>query len=66
MRLMPNANCQFDRKNWSIIKRNNSLSYIKIGIEILTFDDIEIEKNKFTAKSLIFKKDVYNEKSLYI
>ena len=32
---------------WNIIKHENLLSYIKIGKEILTFGDIEIEKKKF-------------------
>ena len=31
----------------NFIKHKNSLSYIKIGKEILTFGNIEIEKNKF-------------------
>ena len=31
----------------NIIKHKNLLSHIKMGKEILTFGDIEIEKNKF-------------------
>ena len=34
-------------KKWNIIKHKNLLSYIKMGKEILMFQDIEIEKNKF-------------------
>ena len=30
---------------WSIIKHKNLLSHIKMGREILTFGDIETEKN---------------------
>ena len=45
------------KKKQSIIKHKNLLSHIKIGIEILTFGDIEIEKNKFWE-------DIDNEKVL--
>ena len=39
----------------NIIKHKNLLSHIKMGKEILTFGDIEIEKNKFYChKSPIF------------
>ena len=36
---------RFDRKEHSIIKHKDLLSNIKMGKEILTFDDIENEKN---------------------
>ena len=38
------AKYQFDEKSWNIIKQ---LSYVKMGKEILTIGNIEIEKNKF-------------------
>ena len=41
-----NAKCQFDWKNWKIIKHKNLLSNTKIDKEILTFGDIEIGNNK--------------------
>ena len=40
-----NVKCWFIRKKLNIIK--HLLSYIKMGKEILTLEDIEIEKNKF-------------------
>ena len=47
------------------MKYKNFLSHIKIDKEILTFGDIEIEKNKFYHhKSCIFYKDVDIEKVL--
>ena len=41
------AKCRFDRKKRNIMKHKNLLSHIKMGKEILTFGDNEIEKNKF-------------------
>ena len=47
------------------MKHKNSLLQIKMGDEILTFGDIEIEKINFTAiKALFFKKDVNIKKVL--
>ena len=47
------------------MKHKNSLLEIKMGDEILTFGDIEIEKINFTAiKALFFKKDVNIKKVL--
>ena len=47
------------------MKHKNSLLQIKMGNEILTFGDIEIEKINFTAiKALFFKKDVNIKKVL--
>ena len=43
--LMQNAD--LSEKNWTIKNINNLFSYIKMGKEILTFGNIEIEKNKF-------------------
>ena len=42
----------------NIIKHKNLLSHIKMGKEILTFDDIETEKEIFftSIKVLFFKK----------
>ena len=34
-------------KKWNIIKHKNLLSRIKMGNEILKFQDIKIEKNVF-------------------
>ena len=46
-------------KKWNIMKHKNLLSSIKMGKDILTFGDIEIEKKKiYRNKSPIFKKDV--------
>ena len=36
------------------MKIKNLLSRVKMGKEILTFGDIEIEKKKFTAIRLLF------------
>ena len=36
------------------MKHKNLLSHIKMGKEILTFGDIEIEKNKFYQIRLLF------------
>ena len=58
-----NAKCLFDGTKQNIKKHQKLLSHIKMEKEILTFGDIEIEKNKFDRhKSLIFLKDVYIEK----
>ena len=47
------------------MKHKNSLLQIKMGNEILTFGDIEIQKINFTAiKALFFKKDVNIKKVL--
>ena len=47
------------------MKHKNSLLQIKMGDEILTFGDIEIEKINFTdIKALFFKKDVNIKKVL--
>ena len=53
-------------KKWNIIKHKNLLSHIKIGKELLTFGNFEIEKkNKFYChKTPIFYKDVHIEKVL--
>ena len=40
-----NAKYWFDWKKWNTIKRKNLLSNIKMGKEILTIGDIEIEKH---------------------
>ena len=56
----------FKWKKQNIIKTKKKIfSYIKMGKKILTFGDIEIEKNNFYLhKSPIFKKDVDIEKVL--
>ena len=60
-----NAKCWFDQKSPNIIKYKNLLPYIKMGREILTFGDIEIEKNKFYHhKTTIFLKDIGIENEL--
>ena len=52
-------------KRWNITKHKNLLSHIKVGKEILTFGDIEIEKNKFyRSKIPIHLRDVDIEKAL--
>ena len=52
-------------KNQIIIKHKNLLSPVKTGKEILTFDNIEIERNKFYHnKTPIFLKNVDIEKVL--
>ena len=49
-----NARCWFDRKKWNVIKHKNLLSHIKMGENILTFGDTEIEKKMdFTAIGLL-------------
>ena len=42
---MQNAN--MTEKSWNIIKHKNLLADIKMGKEILTFANIEIEKSEF-------------------
>ena len=37
-------NADLTERKWKIIKHKNLLSHIKMGKEILTFGDIEIEK----------------------
>ena len=60
-----NTEYQFDRKKENIIKHKNLLSHVKIGREILTFRDIELEKTKFYRyKSPIFLNDADIEKVL--
>ena len=52
-------NIDLTEKKQNIIKNKNLLSHIKMSEEILTFGDIEIEKNKFYRhKTPIFLKDV--------
>ena len=52
-------------KRWNIVKHKNLLSHMKVGKEILTFGDIEIEKNKFYhSKIPIHLRDVDIEKVL--
>ena len=54
-------------KNEAINLIQNLLSHIKMAKEILTFGDIEIEKNKFYHhKTPIFLKDIDIEKSISI
>ena len=45
MKLMQNAT--WTEKSETFLKNKNLLSHIKMGKEILTFGNIEIEKNKF-------------------
>ena len=42
-----NAKCWFDWKKRIIIKHKNLFSHIKMDKEILAFDNIEIETDKF-------------------
>ena len=59
------AKYRLDRKKRNIIKHKNLLSHIRMGKEIVMFDDIENDKNKFYRhKSRIFLKDVDIEKVL--
>ena len=52
-------NIDLTETDWNIIKHKNILSHIKMGREILTFVDIEIEKHKyFRYKNPIFLEDV--------
>ena len=58
-------NIDLTEKMLNIIKHKNLLAHIKMGKEILTFGNFEIEKNKFyLSKILIFLKDVNIEKVL--
>ena len=58
-------NVDLTEKKQIIIKHKNLLSHIKTGKEILTFDNIEIERNKFYRnKTPVFLKDVDIEKVL--
>ena len=58
-------NIDLAEKMLNIIKHKNLLAHIKMGKEILTFGNFEIEKNKFyLSKILIFLKDVNIEKVL--
>ena len=55
-----NARCWFDRKKRNVIKHKNLLSHIKMGENILTFGDTEIEKNGFHRnKTPIPLRDIY-------
>ena len=55
----------FDQKKRNILKHKNLLSHIRMSKEVLTFSDIEIEKNKFYCnKTSILLKDVDIEKVL--
>ena len=56
--------CQFDQKKQNITKQKNLLLDIKIGKEILTFNEIEIEKKIYCHKSPFLKKDIGIEKVL--
>ena len=50
-----NAKNQFDWKKQNIKKLKHVLPYTKIGKQIVTFGDVEIEKHKFYRyKSPIF------------
>ena len=60
--LMQNAD--LTEKKWNIIKHKNLLSRIKMGEEILTFGDIEIEKKNYCNKTPIFLNDADIEKVL--
>ena len=54
----------FDQKTRNIIKHKSFFSYIKMGKEILTLGDIEVEKKCYHSKTPIFKKDVDIDKVL--
>ena len=47
MRQKLNEKYQLDRNKRNIVKHKNLLSHIKMGKNILTFSDIEIERNNF-------------------
>ena len=50
-----NAKNQFDWKKQNIKKHKHLLPYTKMGKQIITFGDVEIEKHKFYRyKSPIF------------
>ena len=58
-------NADLTEKKQNIIKHKNLLSHIKTGKEIVTFEDIEIEKNKFYRdKAPVPLNDVDIEKML--
>ena len=44
---MENTDLTKKKKKWTLENIKNLLSYINMLNEILTFDDIEFEKNKF-------------------
>ena len=56
--------CKFDQKIQTITKQKNLLLDIKMGTEILTFGEIEIEKKMYCHKSPFLKKDIGIEKVL--
>ena len=59
--LMENAD--LNKKGGNVLNIKNLFSYIKMAKEILTFDDIEIEKNRFHRhKTPIVLRDVDTEK----
>ena len=57
-------NTDLTKKTITLLKHKNLLSRIKMGKEILTFGDIEIEKKLYHHKTPIFLKDVNIEKVL--
>ena len=58
-------NTESNNKKQNTIKHKNLLARIKMGKQILTFGDIEIEKNKFHRNmTAVFFKDVDIEKKL--
>ena len=58
-------NTDLTKKSWKTIKQKNLLPCVKLGKEVLTFGDIEIEKNKFSCKKIpIFLKDADIKKVL--
>ena len=50
------AKYQFDRKKQNIIKHKKLLSDLKMNKEVITFGDIETEKNKFDRHKSLFLK----------
>ena len=58
-------NADLTKKNGALSSIKNFFSYTKLGKEFLTFEDIEIEKNKFCHhKNPIFLGDLGIEKVL--
>ena len=58
-------NADLTEKSWALLKHKKLLSQIKMGKEILTFGNIEIEKNKFDINKLpLHLRDVDIEKVL--
>ena len=54
-------------KSWNIIKYKNLLSHRKMSKKLLTFGDIEIEKNTFHSyKTLMLLQYVDIEEVLYL